>query len=270
MNYRHAYHAGNFADCFKHALFLLLLRAMQRKDKPFLVLDTHAGIGRYDLTAGPAAKTAEWQSGIAKLLDAKPPALADYLALVETLGLYPGSPAIAAFLRRDNDRLVCCELHPEDAAALKTTFAGQRQIAVHQRDGYAALKAFLPPPEKRGLVLLDPPFERDDEFSQLMDALQLAHERFPAGIYAAWYPIKTRAPVRDFLAALQFTRLRDVIAVEFLRRPATDPARLNGCGLLIVNPPYGFEVTAPPILQSLCDILGEADASYAIERVIDE
>jgi 23S rRNA (adenine2030-N6)-methyltransferase len=270
MNYRHAYHAGNFADCFKHALFLLLLRAMQRKDKSFLVLDTHAGIGSYDLASGPAAKTGEWRDGIAKLLDAKPPALADYLALVETLGLYPGSPAIAAFLRRENDRLVCCELHPEDAATLKSSFTGVQKIAVHERDGYAALKAFLPPPEKRGLVLLDPPFEHPDEFFHLTAALKFGHERFHTGVYAAWYPIKTRAPVRDFLAGLKFTKLRDVISVEFLRCPATDPARLNGCGLLIVNPPYGFETEALPILQSLCDILGEANASYAIERVIDE
>jgi 23S rRNA (adenine2030-N6)-methyltransferase len=270
MNYRHAFHAGNFADCFKHALFLVLLRAMQRKDKPLLVLDTHAGIGRYDLTAGPAARTGEWRDGIGRLLEARPAALADYLGVVERLGLYPGSPAIAAFLLRDNDRLVCCELHPEDAAVLRGAFAGQRKVAVHERDGYAALKAFLPPAEKRGIVLLDPPFERDDEFSQLTAALKLGHERFPSGVFLAWYPIKTRAPVRDFLEGLKFTRLRDVINVEFLRRPATDAARLNGCGLLIVNPPYGFEWQAPPILQSLCDILGEANASYAIERVIDE
>jgi 23S rRNA (adenine2030-N6)-methyltransferase len=270
MNYRHEFHAGNFADCFKHALFLLLLRAMQRKDKPFLLLDTHAGIGRYDLATTAAQKTGEWRDGIAKLLDAKPPALADYLALVETIGLYPGSPAIAAFLRRENDRLVCCELHPEDAATLKSAFAGERKIAVHERDGYAALKAFLPPPEKRCLVLLDPPFEQPDEFLHLTAALKLGYERFPNGVFAAWYPIKTRAPVRDFLEGLKFTKLRDVITVEFLRRPATDAARLNGCGLLIVNAPYGFEAEALPILNALCDILGGTHASYAIERVTDE
>src|SRR5271168_870668 len=139
MNYRHAFHAGNFADCTKHALFLLLLRAMQRKAKPFLVLDTHAGIGRYDLSSGPAEKTGEWREGIARVLAARDPALADYTALVERLGLYPGSPAIAAAILRAQDRLIACELHPEDGETLRREFAGRDGVAMHARDGYAAL-----------------------------------------------------------------------------------------------------------------------------------
>jgi 23S rRNA (adenine2030-N6)-methyltransferase len=270
MNYRHIYHAGNFADCVKHALFLLILRAMQRKDKPLLILDTHAGTGRYDLASIAAEKTGEWRNGIAKLLAAHPPALADYLTLVETIGLYPGSPAIAAFLRRENDRLICCERHPEDAATLKNAFAGMQNIAIHERDGYAALKAFLPPPEKRGLILLDPPFEHPDEFLHLTAAVKLGFDRFPTGIFAAWYPIKTRAPVRDFLETLKFTKLRDVINVEFCLRPPIDAARLNGCGLLIINPPFGFQAAAEPVLQALADVLGEPGASFKIESVIDE
>lgn len=270
MNYRHAFHAGNFADCVKHALLLELLRAMQRKPKPFLVLDTHAGIGRYDLSSGPAAKTGEWREGIGRVLDAKHPALAEYSTVVERLGQYPGSPAIAAALLRDKDRLIACELHPEDAATLKAEFAGTPGVAAHERDGFEALRAFLPPPEKRGLILIDPPFERPDEFAFISKSLLSAYEKFKTGVYVVWYPIKHRAPVRNFFETIQLTKIRDVIAVEFLRRPPTDPTRLNGCGLMIINPPYGFDEAALPILQAFETILGEPGHSSGIERLIDE
>ena len=270
MNYRHAYHAGNFADCMKHALVLLLLRALQRKDKKLLVLDTHAGIGRYPLDSGPAARTGEWRHGIARLLAARPKALGDYLALVERLGLYPGSPAIAAALLRPGDRLLCCELHDEDARALKAGFAGQQGIAVHERDGYAALLAFLPPPERRALVLIDPPFERADEFAVAVESLQAAWAKFKSGVFALWYPIKHRAPVRAFFDAVAASRLRDVIAAELWVAAPVDPARLNGCGLLVVNPPFGFEVAAAPVLAALREVLGGAGGGWAVERLIDE
>jgi 23S rRNA (adenine2030-N6)-methyltransferase len=270
MNYRHIYHAGNFADCVKHAQLLELLRAMQRKDKPFLVLDTHAGIGRYDLTSGEAEKTGEWREGIARILAAKDPALADFCALIETLGLYPGSPAIAAALLRPADRLIACELHPEDAATLKRNFAHTPGTAIHERDGYESLRAFLPPPEKRALILIDPPFERPDEFATVAKTLIQAHAKFKSGVYVVWYPIKHRAPVRDFFETLKLSPLRDVIALELLLRPPTDPTRLNGCGLLIINPPYGFESAALPILQALTRILGEPGSTCATERLIDE
>ncbi|GLR68749.1 ribosomal RNA large subunit methyltransferase J [Acidocella aquatica] len=270
MNYRHAFHAGNFADCVKHALFIQLLRAMQRKDKPLLVLDTHAGIGRYDLSSGPAEKTGEWREGISKILAARDPALADYTALIEQLGLYPGSPAIATALLRPTDRLVACELHPEDAAALRRNFQGTPGVAVHERDGYEALRAFLPPPEKRGLILIDPPFERPDEFATLAKNLLTAYAKFKTGVYVVWYPIKHRAPVRAFFETLQLANVRDVIAAEFLRRPALDPARLNGCGLLVINPPYGFAETALPVLHALESILGEPGSTAGVERITDE
>jgi len=270
MNYRHAFHAGNFADCVKHALLLELLRAMQRKPKPFLVLDTHAGIGRYDLSAGPAEKTGEWRDGIARVLAADPAALADYIALVDRLGLYPGSPAIAAALLRERDRLIACELHPEDAATLKREFAGTPGMAVHERDGFEALRAFLPPPEKRALILIDPPFEQPDEFAVIAKNLLAAYEKFKTGIFVIWYPIKHRAPVREFAETLKLSKIRDVIGVEFLRRPPTDPTRLNGCGLAIVNPPYGFAEAAEPMLRAFEAILGEPGHSSLIERWINE
>lgn len=270
MNYRHAYHAGNFADCFKHALLLLLIEAMQRKDKPYLALDTHAGAGGYDLSAGPAEQTGEWRQGVGRLLEARPAALASYLGLIERLGLYPGSPRILAALARPGDRLIACELHPNEALTLKRELAAFPSAAVHARDGYEAMRAFLPPPEKRGLILIDPPYERTDEFTRLAAALNLAARKFINGVYASWYPIKHRAPVRAFLAQIKETGLRDVIACELLLREPVNPARLNGCGLLVVNPPYGFEAGAWPILRALRDCLGEAGSEARIERVIDE
>jgi 23S rRNA (adenine2030-N6)-methyltransferase len=269
MNYRHIYHAGNFADVMKHALLIKLIQAMQRKDKPFLLLDTHAGIGTYDVLSDEAQRTGEWREGIGKLLGAAPEALAEYVALVEQLGIYPGSPAIAAALLRPQDRLIACELHPEDAAQLRRNMRS-KNAAVHERDGYEALTAFLPPPEKRALVLIDPPFERTDEFAQLTKTLLSAWQKFKSGVYVAWYPIKHRAPVRAFFEGLRFTPLRDVIAVEFLRRPDTNPIGLNGNGLLIINPPYGFEADAGPILAACAASFGEPGCAVMVERLINE
>ncbi len=270
MNYRHIYHAGNFADVMKHALLLRLLAGMQRKPKPFLVLDTHAGIGRYDVTSEQAEKTGEWREGVGKILASPPPALAEYVDAVNRLGLYPGSPVFTAEALRPDDRLVACELHPEDAASLRRTMRPYPNAAVHERDGYEALGAFLPPPEKRALVLIDPPFERTDEFSVLAKTLGQAWKKFPSGVYVIWYPIKHRAPVRGFFEALKAAAIRDVIAAEFLRRPDTDPARLNGAGLAIINPPYGFEDEAAPILAACAEAFGEAGASAGVERIIHE
>jgi 23S rRNA (adenine2030-N6)-methyltransferase len=270
MNYRHAYHAGNFADCMKHALLILLLRAMQAKTKPLLVLDTHAGTGRYDLAGEAATRTGEWRDGIARLLAARPPALADYLSIIDGSGLYPGSPAIAAAWLRPTDRLIACELHPADAATLRRNFVGHAQVAVHQRDGYEALRAFLPPPERRALILIDPPYEATDEFTVLANALIKAHAKFPSGVFCAWFPVKHVAPVRGFHDTLRAAGLRDIVAATFMRRPPTDPTRLNGCGLTIINPPFGFGSAATPILNTLVALLGEPGASAGVETIADE
>ena len=272
MNYRHAFHAGNFADCTKHALLVALLAALQRKLAPVFVLDTHAGAGRYDLEDIAARRTQEAQSGILRLLDSPAAALEPYLALVRALGLYPGSPLLVRALLRPDDRLACCELHPDDAAALRRLFARDPQVAVHHRDAWEALGALLPPKQKRGLVLIDPPFEAADEFTHVAAALSAARRRFPQGVFAAWYPIKHRAPVRAFLTAVRESGLRDVLAAELLLREPLDPARLNGSGLLVVNPPYCFEAEAQPILDALLERLGirEAGEGAVITRVADE
>ena len=272
MNYRHAYHAGNWADCMKHALLVWLLRALAQKQKPFFVLDTHAGEGQYDLNAEEARRTGEADNGIRRLLAAPHSALADYLGLVRQLGLYPGSPAIIRALLRPGDRLACCELHPEDYAALRSLFTRDPQVHVHLRDGFGALNALLPPAERRGLVLIDPPYEAPDEYMRVAAALATAHSRFPGGVLAAWYPIKHRAPLRELHATVRDVGIRDAVTVEFLLRAPLDPARLNGCGLLVVNPPWGFETEAPSLLRTILERVGgrEPSGGVAVARLTDE
>jgi 23S rRNA (adenine2030-N6)-methyltransferase len=272
VNYRHAFHAGNFGDCVKHAVLVWLLRALQRKPTPLFVLDTHAGMGRYDLAAGPAARTQEWREGIGRLLDDLPPVLGDYIGLVRSLGLYPGSPELVSALLRPEDRLACCELHPEDVAVLRRHFSGNRQIAVHYRDAWEALGALLPPKERRALVLIDPPFEDPTEFATLAGGLVTGWRRFRTGVFAAWYPIKQRAPVRQFLADLAASGIRDIVAAELCLREPLDPTRLNGCAVLVVNPPYRFEQEVPPMLAALLDRLGnrEPGETASVRRIVDE
>jgi 23S rRNA (adenine2030-N6)-methyltransferase len=272
LNYRHAFHAGNFGDCVKHALLVWLVRAMQRKPGGLMLLDTHAGIGRYDLNDRPAIRTGEAAAGIFRLLENTPEPLADYVALVREIGLYPGSPALARALLRPQDRLVCCEWHPEDAATLRRAFAGDRQVAIHYRDAWEALAALLPPPERRGLVLIDPPYEAPDEFDRLATGLRAAHGRFAHGVFAAWYPIKHRAPVRAFHATLRDRAIRDIVAAQLWLREPLDAARLNGCGLLVVNPPFRFLQEAPAILAALLERLGQRETGegFAVERLTNE
>jgi len=272
MNYRHAYHAGNFADCMKHALLVWLLQALVRKQKPFSVLDTHAGTGHYDLAADEARRTGEAESGIVRLLATPAPELASYLDIVRRLGLYPGSPAIIRALLRPSDRLIACELHPEDHALLRRHVGRDGQTAIHLRDGYDALAAFLPPPERRALVLIDPPYERDDEADRLLAALHTAHRRLPSAVIAAWYPIKHRAPVRALHDALRGAGIRDIVAAELHLREPLDPTRLNGSGLILMNPPFRFETDLPAILAALLDRLGtgEPGQATALIRLADE
>ena len=272
MNYRHAFHAGNFGDCLKHALLLWLLDAMQRKPGGVFVLDSHAGSGHYNLAADPAERTGEWRHGIARLLDDPPTALAAYVGLVGQLGLYPGSPALIRARLRPQDRLTCCELHPDDHAMLRRLFARDAQVAVHRRDAWEALGALLPPSERRALVLVDPPYEAPDEFFQLAKGLRTAHQRMAGAVLAAWYPIKHRAPVRAFHTALRESGMRDIVAAELWLREPLDAARLNGCGLLVINPPFGFEAAALTILDALLARLsiGEVGAGTEIRRVVNE
>ena len=272
MNYRHAYHAGNFADCFKHAILVWLLLALARKEKPFCVLDTHAGCGEYDLTADPALRTGEAGRGIFPLCECPPAVLEPYVHLVRDAANYPGSPALIRKLLRPGDRAVLCELHPEDHAALRRFCARDHRMGVHLRDGYAAIRAFLPPGERRGLTFIDPPYEAPDEFLRVAEALRMAHERFAGGVIAAWYPIKHRAPARHLLDTLRASALCDTVAVELCLRHPVDPTRLNGCGMVLVNPPFGFAADILPMLTALLDRLGDRELgeATAMVRLTDE
>ena len=218
MNYRHSFHAGNYGDVFKHTLLVLLLRALQRKEKGFLYLDTHAGRGAYDLRAAPGrvARRPEWPQGIGRLWGTAdlPPPLADYVALVrdfdrragaggERPRLYPGSPWLAALVRRPQDRLALWEQQPGEARALRANLARRPRVAVTCGDGYRALRALLPPPERRALVLIDPPFEAPDEFDAILAALREGLQRLPGGVYAVWYPVTERARADAVHAALR-------------------------------------------------------------------
>jgi 23S rRNA (adenine2030-N6)-methyltransferase len=272
MNYRHAYHAGNFADCFKHALLIALIDSFARKPAPFFVLDTHAGAGRYDLEAETARRTGEAVTGIWRLLERPSPAFGRYLGLVGQPGLYPGSPTLIRAVLRGNDRLVCCELHPDDARTLRRQFHRDRQVEVHERCGWEALGALLPPREKRGLVFIDPPYEAPDEFFTLADGIRRGHGRFGHGMFAAWYPVKQMAAVRGFHGSLASSGIHDIVAVEIHLRETTNPDRLNGCGLIVINPPYQFETQARSIANAVLDGLGddEAGAGTAVVRLADE
>jgi 23S rRNA (adenine2030-N6)-methyltransferase len=281
VNYRHAYHAGNFADVVKHAVLALMVDRLKTKDTPFCVLDTHAGIGRYDLRAVPAQKTGEYKAGIGRLLDVPPRELPNdlkpYLGAVRALngagGLrwYPGSPRLVRSLLRPQDQLILFELHPEDARALEALFARDRQVKVNQADGYIGLKAMLPPKERRGLVLIDPPFERRDEFETLMRGLHQAHRRWATGQYLVWYPIKDRAPVAAFHEALKTSGMARVLVAEFLLRPDDDAERLNGCGLVLINPPWKLDTTLAELLPALAHILGaEKGGGARVEWLVPE
>ncbi len=271
MNYRHAFHAGNFADCMKHALLVWLLDALQRKPAPIFVLDTHAGAGAYSLASDPAERTGEWRAGIGRLLERTPEPLTRYVELVRRLGLYPGSPAITRALLRPGDRMACCELHPDDSAALRRWFARDRQVAVHHRDAWEAIGALLPAKERRGLVLIDPPYEHPREFDRLVAGLATGYDRFRTGVFAAWYPIKHRATSRTLFAALKQSGMRDIVAAELCLREPLDPGLLNGCGLIVINPPHRFEADALLIIEALRDQLShEVGATATISRLVDE
>ncbi|MGN7291644.1 23S rRNA (adenine(2030)-N(6))-methyltransferase RlmJ [Rhizobium sp. SAFR-030] len=275
MNYRHIYHAGNFADVLKHAVLCLLIRYMQKKDKAFRVLDTHAGTGLYDLSSEEAQKTGEWREGIGRLLSADlapevTQLLAPYLDAVREMNpdggitLYPGSPKLARLLFRPQDRLAAMELHPDDFGRLWRLFEGDYQVRVTELDGWLSLGAHLPPKEKRGLVLIDPPFEIDGEYERLAKGLATAYRRFPGGTYCLWYPIKKGAPIRQFHEDLQALEIPKMLCAELLVRSDRETTGLSGSGLIVVNPPFTLKADLHRLLPVLKEVL--AQDRYASQR----
>ncbi len=274
MNYRHAFHAGNFADVVKHATYAWVLARMAEKPKPFAALDTHAGLGEYDLDADQAARTGEWRAGIARVRDGlgqAPEALAPYAASLGGLEprWYPGSPRIAAAHLRPGDRLILCEKHPEDAETLRRTFLGEARIDVRAGDGYAALKAVLPPPERRGLALIDPPFETKDEFERLARALRHGLKRLPTGVFLAWYPIVERAGPDALIEAFARGDTKRVSVCEIEWAQAPDGKGLRGCGILSVNAPWRYEAAAREI-WTWCASRFAPGATVRIDTLVGE
>ncbi len=269
MNYRHGFHAGNFADILKHTALCETLRLLTVKDKRLFVLDTHAGAGGYDLSAERARRTGEAEAGIGRLLGARngpiPAAVARYLAAVEaydrkfgrpaeTLRRYPGSPRLIRGALRPGDRLVACEKHHEEALLLKREFAGDRAVEIRQADGYHAIKATLPPPERRGLIVVDPPFEAKDEFDALARAVRQGLRRFAVGCYLIWYPLKDTAEASAFGATLAGLKR---LTLELHLGPDIAMGKLGGCGVTVINPPWKLEEAMREALPWIAARLGE-------------
>lgn len=270
MNYRHAYHAGNFADVLKHSVLARLLALMAAKAKPLMFADLHAGAGRYDLCSPEAFRTGEAGSGVEKLWQAAqhaPAPLANYLGILrgQNAGrakplFYPGSPSIAASSLRAEDRLLLYESHALDHAALARLFASDRRVQVLHSDGWAAPRAILPPRERRGLILIDPPFEEAGDYEREIAALEAGYRRFSTGVFVIWYPIKDEKAVGDFKAAASATAIPRILCLELrLLRP---PSALRGAGLLIVNPTWPFAEEFPEALSFLGEVL-DAETAMA-------
>ena len=269
MNYRHAFHAGNHADVFKHAALGFVLEWLLAKPQPFTVLDSHAGIGLYDLASDEASRTGEAEAGVGRVFGrelASAPRYSEALAALNPDGLktYPGSPEIARRMLRDQDRLVLSELHPQDAQTLKRRYRGNPRVAVHHRDGYEAMGALLPPPERRGLVLIDPPFEAKDEARQLISALKTALGKWPTGTFMAWYPIKDRTIADALTKAATTTPFPKALRAEFLPY-AQDGRIMAGGGLLICNAPWRLDARLTALCEELAPLLGDGAGQWSVD-----
>ena len=270
MNYRHSYHAGNFSDVFKHVILIALLQSLMRKDTPFCYLETHAGTGCYDLLADTTQKCLEFKNGIEKIFSQKEPPdlIQQYLACVkkinppDELRYYPGSPFFAKNIARPQDRIVLTELHAEDVQLLKNFFQHDKQVAIHHQDGYVSLKAFLPPKERRGLILIDPPYEKNNELMEIPSRLAQTLKRFETGVYAVWYPIKGRAQNQLFHQALKTSVHRPFLTAELCVYDDDVATRLNGTGMVIINPPWQLDETLKTVLPWLWQILSIEGRGY--------
>jgi 23S rRNA (adenine2030-N6)-methyltransferase len=267
MNYRHAFHAGNFADVLKHVVLIMLVEHLKRKQTPFFYLDTHAGGGTYDLSLGESQRSGEYKNGIGRLLEfpeaALAPEVAQYVRLVKecagpgrsAITAYPGSPTIVAKMRRLTDRMVLVETHAREAQALRSALGWQKLVSVLESDGYAAIKAQVPPREKRGMVLIDPPFESDAEFDNILAALETGYARWPTGTFCIWYPLTERAGPLRFRRSIESSSIRKVLNVTLSVMPDDSPVGMRGSGLVIVNPPWLLDERLAELLPDLHRLL---------------
>jgi 23S rRNA (adenine2030-N6)-methyltransferase len=274
VNYRHAFHAGNFADVHKHVVLLGLLERLSRKPKPLFYLDTHAGRGWYDLRSADAARGNEWQEGIGRLraLTPQTPDVQRYVGSVATAeNRYPGSPILAMQLLRDGDRGVFVEKQLEEAVALQQSARGRRGVSIVHGDGFAALKTYLPPRESRGLVLIDPPYESERDLADVSRALTFSLQRWPTGVIAAWYPIKAGADGSRLHTTLKASGLRKLLVLEMSVRPDDSPLGLNGSGMIIANPPWLFDVEMRAASEELHSALARTETGGSrVEWLVTE
>ncbi|EJY4342016.1 23S rRNA (adenine(2030)-N(6))-methyltransferase RlmJ [Vibrio cholerae] len=278
LSYRHSFHAGNHADVLKHIVQSLILNSLQQKEKPFVYHDTHSGVGRYDLTHEWSEKTGEYKQGIARVWqqDKIPAELDSYLDAIrqlnqgETLRYYPGSPRVARAHLREQDRMVLTELHPSDYPLLEQEFHRDRQVSIYKEDGFARLKASLPPQERRGLVLIDPPYELAKEYRDVVRAIAQSYKRWATGIYAIWYPVVNRCDIDDMLEGLQGLEIRKILQIELGVAPDTNERGMTASGMIVINPPWTLESQMQTILPFLKQAIAPATGHYKVEWVVPE
>lgn len=278
LSYRHSFHAGNHADVLKHIVQSLILNALQQKETPLVYHDTHSGVGRYDLTHEWSEKTGEYKQGIGQLWQQTdtPTEIDSYLDAVkalnqgEELRYYPGSPRIARAHLRAQDRMVLSELHPSDYPLLEQEFARDRQVAIYKQDGFARLKASLPPKERRGLVLIDPPYELAKEYRDVVQAIAQSHKRWSTGIYAIWYPVVNRCDIEDMLDGLANLGIRKILQIELGVAPDTNQRGMTASGMIVINPPWKLESEMQTILPFLKQAIAPATGHFKVEWVVPE
>jgi 23S rRNA (adenine2030-N6)-methyltransferase len=272
VNYRHAFHAGNHADVLKHVALLFCLDSLQRKPAPFAVLDTHAGRGLYDLESEEARRSPEWRDGVGRLwsLAPTPPPVTRYLQAVRSfnadggLRTYPGSPALITIALRDNDVLSACELHPDESAALRRALPRRPNVQVHARDGWEALGALLPPVQRRGLVLVDPPYEEPDELPRAAREIASALKRFAHGVYLWWRPLKSQSALDSADAEVRSYGARAALRADLWVAPPAPDGRLSGSSVYVVNPPFGLDAAMREALPFLADALAQGESGWRL------
>lgn len=279
LSYRHSFHAGNHADVLKHTVQALIIDALKQKDKPFVYLDTHSGAGRYYLKSDHSEKTGEYLEGIARIWqrDDIPELLQPYLSAVKAVNrgpqlfYYPGSPLIAQHLLRDHDRLLLTELHPTDFPLLRHEFREDPRASTKRGDGYQQLKSQLPPKERRGLVLIDPPYELKDDYQQVVTAITEGYKRFATGTYAIWYPVVLRQTIKRMLRDLEATGIRRILQIELGVRPDSDQRGMTASGMIVINPPWKLESQMQELLPWLTEVMvPEGTGHHSVTWVVPE
>lgn len=280
LSYRHSFHAGNHADVLKHIVLMLILENLKLKEKGFFYLDTHAGVGHYRLQSAEAEKTAEFREGIGRLWQRNdlPQEVADYVNLIKKINsgnphlqYYAGSPLIAAHLLREQDRALLTELHPTDFPLLRNNFKAFKQVSVKRDDGFQQLKATMPPKERRGLVLIDPPYELKEDYERVVQAIAEGYKRFATGVYAIWYPVVLRQQIKRMIRQLEDTRIRKILQIELAVRPDSTQKGMTASGMIVINPPWTLESQMKSVLPYLAEILApEGTGSWSLNWICPE